>query len=853
MINTSKILTVSYGTFSCTLEGFDDSFDTMKAIAEYFRDLAADDRYFGAEPPTPDAEMLARIAEREVERRVEAYMDKGNIVLRTSEAASTLAPLAAPATAPFSAPASPATPAPAADQAVDASQTPAPKSDAKTASEPAPHADAPTAAETPHVSPLATPAAPENATETDSSDVAEDRAEFETAAISPTPPPVQDTPQDNIAATALNETTESAAAPEADLEDADLTKAEAAEAADTSTVETAQVEENTEIHEEVAPQHTADVEGENSALEEADAANSTETVDTAAAEVAQTEAMTLAAIAARVANPAPSADAATTVDSTEAPHTPVTHPDQNSVAAKLQRIRAVVSKTESESADTSYTEDQHADAAIDTPAEEHAGSASAAEATAETPSEVSSILARLSREHHAETAMSPITEEPATDQATDDVDAQDAATSSDAQPHPEAEIETQVEEILNDEITDAIVPDDAADATSAADPETHRDEDSEDAYIEVEEIVDPAATAAPADQPTDQTVHPLRARVIRMKRSEFDAALAAGQIEEAYDDEGDVDLDGDLDDDLDGITDGDSAETATAPNSSTLSQAEEAELQRELAAVEAELAEDTAAAEQSPPPVAEAEAPRETETEEPAARGASRLRDSQPDLNRMLEKTESQMDEPDGSRRRNAIAHLRAAVAATKAEQRAGTSLKEERKDDAYRGDLADVVRPRRPHTGPAARSARPSDARPAPLKLVAEQRVDVSAEPVRPRRISVTELAATQPPASAEVAEALEKAGSFADYAENVGASKLPDLLEAAAAYLSFVEGMEQFSRPQLMTKVRQVEAEDFSREDGLRSFGQLLRAGKIRKIKGGRFQVSDEIGYRPSEREAG
>ena len=93
----------------------------------------------------------------------------------------------------------------------------------------------------------------------------------------------------------------------------------------------------------------------------------------------------------------------------------------------------------------------------------------------------------------------------------------------------------------------------------------------------------------------------------------------------------------------------------------------------------------------------------------------------------------------------------------------------------------------------------------------------------------------------------------SFVDFAEEMGAGSLPELLEAAAAYMADVEGRPQFSRPMLMGKLKEVEGDTFSREDGLRSFGQLLRQGKLQKLKGGRFAVTDETDFRAPARNVG
>ena len=223
-------------------------------------------------------------------------------------------------------------------------------------------------------------------------------------------------------------------------------------------------------------------------------------------------------------------------------------------------------------------------------------------------------------------------------------------------------------------------------------------------------------------------------------------------------------------------------------------------------------------------------------------------------MSRILSQTDAELDEPEGRNRRNAIAQLKAAVAATEAARQLGDdSDGSSEAEKSYREDLSQAVRPARPVAVASQENTRRTERpRAAPLRLVASQRVDVADQPaeapeaavaVRPRRIAVNDAPAPIPSDDVE---------SFADFAKRSGATNLSELLEAAAAFTSFVEGLEDFSRPQIMNKVREVAPEEYDREAGLRSFGTLLREGRISKVRNGRFQVAQSTRYNPERRAA-
>jgi hypothetical protein len=138
---------------------------------------------------------------------------------------------------------------------------------------------------------------------------------------------------------------------------------------------------------------------------------------------------------------------------------------------------------------------------------------------------------------------------------------------------------------------------------------------------------------------------------------------------------------------------------------------------------------------------------------------------------------------------------------------------------------------------------------------------------PVRPRRIAAvaaplapaieTAPVVMQEPDQADLDEddilapgetdnVFTDATSFQDFADQLGASALPDLLEAAAVYCAEVLQRPEFSRPLVMRQISTLAGQSGTeREDYLRGFGTLLRQGRIAKVKRGMFAMTDRSPY--------
>ncbi|MEM9786127.1 MAG: hypothetical protein AAF801_06465 [Pseudomonadota bacterium] len=239
-------------------------------------------------------------------------------------------------------------------------------------------------------------------------------------------------------------------------------------------------------------------------------------------------------------------------------------------------------------------------------------------------------------------------------------------------------------------------------------------------------------------------------------------------------------------------------------------------------------------------------------------------------MTRIMSQTDERLNEPEGRRHRDAFAQLKAAVAATEAARQLGDAGANARdKDDVFREDLgaldaeeaeekdldqaaedtAGTEDGAEPQDTAEAETAEASEtdpaSTPAPLKLVSSQIVDAEATTLDAASARLRQIAAQKDAGGATK-------GGFAEFAAQQGATELADLLEAAAAYIAFVEGDEDFSRPQVMKKVQAASTNEFTREDGLRSFGRLLRQSRIIKLNNGRFQVAEDTKFRPGDKAA-